>query len=280
MQRKAVQQLTILATAGAMLLFAADPWKTKDSKEWTSEEVTKVLTASPWAKDLTVAPEGAQPQQRMGRRGGGMGGGGIGGYPGGGGGYGYPGGGGGGYPNGGGGGYPNGGGGGYPNDGGRPSSMNLTIRWQSAQPVQEALAKQRSLTADEAKSLADVSQKDYVITVIGFRTPSRRNRNGDIDSSDSNDQDRDTNTKSRTDALRSRFIDAARLVPKGKSPVYAEDVQFEGPNGASEMRFLFPRSKEISADDKEVVFSFESQGIKFEHKFRLSDMNYQGKLAL
>lgn len=264
-----------------MLLFAADPWKTKDSKEWTSEEVTKVLTDSPWAKDKTVAPEGAaQPQRgRRGMGGGGMGGGGIGG-----GGIGFPGGGyprgGGGYPNSGGGGYPNGGGG-YPNDGGgRPSSMNLTIRWQSAQPVQDALAKQRSLTADESKALADASQKDYIITVVGFRAPNRRSRNGDIDSSDSNDQDRDRDTKASNDALRSRFIDAARLVPKGKSPIYAEDVQFEGPNGASEMRFLFPRSKEISADDKEVVFSFESQGIKFEHKFRLSDMNYQGKLAL
>ena len=158
--------------------------------------------------------------------------------------------------------------------------MNLTIRWQSAQPVQEALVKQRSLTADESKALADASQKYYVITVVGFRMPNRRSRSGDIDSSDSNDQDRDRVTKISNDALRSRFMDAARLVPKGKSPIYAEDIQFEGPNGASEIRFLFPRSKEISADDKEVVFSFESQGIKFEHKFRLSDMNYQGKLAL
>ena len=295
MQRKAVRQLTILA-AGAMALFAADAWKTKDSKEWTSEEVTKVLTDSPWAKDQTVAPEGAGQQQQRGGRRGGMGGGGIGfpggggGYPGGGGGYpggggGYPGGGGGypggggGYP-GGGGGYPNGGGGGYPNGGGRASSMNLTIRWQSAEPIQEALVRQRSLTADESKALADASQKDYIITVVGFRTPSRRGRNGDIDSPDSNDQDRDRDTKISNDALRTRFLDAARLVPKGKSPIYAEDVQFEGPNGASEIRFLFHRSKEISADDKEVVFGFESQGIKFEHKFRLGDMNYKGKLAL
>ena len=110
--------------------------------------------------------------------------------------------------------------------------------------------------------------------------PSRRSRSGDVDSTDSSDQDRDRVTKISNDALRSRFMDAARLVPKGKSPIYAEDIQFEGPNGASEIRFLFPRNKKISADDKEVVFSFESQGIKFEHKFRLSDMNYQGKLAL
>jgi hypothetical protein len=161
--------------------------------------------------------------------------------------------------------------------------MNLTIRWQSALPVQEALMRQRSLSADEAKALADASEKDYIITVVGFRMPSGRSRSGGIDSSDSSDPDRDRDAKTdakSNDALRSRFLDAARLVPHGKSPIYAEDVQFEGPNGASEIRFLFPKTKSISADDKEVVFDFESQGIKFEHKFRLSDMNYKGKLAL
>jgi hypothetical protein len=161
--------------------------------------------------------------------------------------------------------------------------MNVTVRWQSALPIQQALVRQGSLSADEAKAMADLSEKDYIITVVGFRMPSRRSRSGDIDSTDSSDQDRDRDAKSDTknnDALRSRFLDAARLVPHGKSPIYAEDVQFEGPNGASEMRFLFPKSKAISADDKEVVFEFESQGIKLEHKFRLSDMTYQGKLAL
>ena len=158
--------------------------------------------------------------------------------------------------------------------------MNVTVRWQSALPVQQALVRQGSLTPEEAKALADASQKDYVITVVGFRTPNRRSRSGNIDSSDSDDRDRDRDSKSANDALRSRYLDAARLTPKGKSPIYAEDVQFEGPNGATEMRFLFPRAKAISADDKEVVFELETQGVKLEHKFRLSDMNYQGKLAL
>jgi hypothetical protein len=158
--------------------------------------------------------------------------------------------------------------------------MNVTVRWQSAVPVQQALLRQGSLSADEGKALADASQKDYIITVVGFRTASRRSRSSSTDSSDSSDQDRDRDTKSSNDELRSRYLDAARLVPRGKSPIYAEDVQFEGPNGASEIRFLFPRTKAISADDKEVVFEFESRGVKLEHKFRLSDMNYQGKLAL
>lgn len=225
-----------------------------------------------------------------------MGGGGLGmpggGYPRGGGGYpggGYPGGGvgypggGGGYP---GGGYPNGGGQ-YPNDDprqGRMQPMNITVRWQSALPVEQALQRQGSLSADEAKALTEASEKDYIITIVGLRMPGgRRSRSSSTDSTNSSDQDDrslDRNTKASNDELRSRYLDAARLVPRGKSPIYAEDVQFEGPNGATEMRFLFPRTKAITSEDKEVVFDFESQGVKFEHKFKLSDMNYQGKLAL
>ena len=156
--------------------------------------------------------------------------------------------------------------------------MNITVRWQSALPVQQALLRQGSLSADEAKALTDASQKDYIITIVGLRMPNQRGRNNSTSSTDSSDQDRDS--KATTDQLRSRYLDAARLVPRGKDPIYAEDVQFEGPNGTTEMRFLFPRTKPISADDKEVVFDFESQGVKFEHKFRLNDMSYEGKLAL
>src|ERR1700722_11602954 len=95
--RMHLTRLLRLGAAGvacALVLFAADFWKTKDSAMWSSEEINKLLSDSPWARAKTVQP--AQPQQRrvMGRRGGGFG------YPGGG----------GGYP-GGGGGYPGGGGG-------------------------------------------------------------------------------------------------------------------------------------------------------------------------
>jgi hypothetical protein len=45
------------------------------------------------------------------------------------------------------------------------------------------------------------------------------------------------------------------------------------------MRFLFPRTFPIT-DEKEIVFQFQSQGVKFDHKFKLTDMQYQGKLAI
>ena len=97
---------------------ASDFWHDKAYTQWTDEEVTKMLSNSPWAQSAKASmPSG---QQGMGRRGGGMGRRGGWGIPGGGG---YPGGGGGGYPGGGGGGYPGGGGGGYPRGGGGGGSM-------------------------------------------------------------------------------------------------------------------------------------------------------------
>jgi hypothetical protein len=264
MQRKPVLQLALAGSLCAVALFASDFWKTKDSKEWSNEEVAKMLTDSPWSKQITV--NSGQPAQRrsMGRRGGGMGGGG--GYPGGGGGY--PGGGGGGYP---GGGSSGGGGGGY----GGSSSQQIVLRWESAQPVQEALLRQRphsdDQSKDDAKSTADTNQKYYVVAMLGFRMPSRRN---DSDSSD-NESD-----KQRADDLRSQYLDAAQLIPKSKIAISAEDVTFEGRNGSTAIRFLFPKTFPISKDEKEITFQFQSRGVKFDHKFKLSDMMFQEKLAL
>ena len=268
MQPKPFLQLSLAVSLCAVALFAADFWKSKDSTQWSSDEVSKMLTDSPWAKELTVT-SGQQNQQRRGGRRGGMGGG----FPGGGGGY--PGGG-GGYP-GGGGGYPSGGGG-----GGYGGGINekVVVRWDSALPIQQALQRQGyhpaasddaskdSKDKDASKPAVDINQKYYVVSVLGLTMPSRR---GDSDSSDDDRQSADN--------LRSRFLDAATLMPKSKIAIQAEDVQFEGRNGSIAMRFLFPRTFPIN-DEKEITFQFQSQGVKFEHKFKVTDMQYQGKSAL
>jgi hypothetical protein len=269
-------RLGAASAACALVLFASDFWKTKDSSLWTSEEINKVLSDSPWAKGKTVQPE-QSPQRRGGgggRRGGGFG------FPGGGlgGGGGYPGGGGGGYPGGGGGGYPSGSNG----DGSQAGPMNLTIRWDSAVPIQQALMRQGAGQADELKAATAASEKYYVISVLGLRLPQSRNRSSsdaDDQTSNSND-DNGPHQNQQNDALRSQLLDAAQLAPKGKSSIYAQDVQIDGPGGIDGVRFLFPRNNPINAADKEVDFILNIRRIKVEEKFHLSDMQYEGKLAL
>ncbi|MBV9768446.1 MAG: hypothetical protein JOZ32_02645 [Bryobacterales bacterium] len=284
MYRNTLLQIGIAGSACAVMLFASsDAWKTKDYTQWSDEEVNKVLSDSPWAKAKTVQTE--QPQ--MARRRGGMGRGGFG-FPGGG--IGYPGGGGypqgGGYPNGNG--YPNGGGG-YPNggtgqDGTQAGPMYLTIRWESGLPIQQALMRQGASASDELKASAAASEKYYIISVLGLRLPGARSRYGDSDDQNTNDNDDNTSQRSTrnrsNDALRSQLLDAAQLAPKGKSSIYAQDVQIDGPNGTGEVRFLFPRTNPISASDKEVEFILDIRRIKVQEKFHLNDMQYQGKLAL
>lgn len=259
------------------MLFAADFWKTKDASQWNDEEINKILNDSPWAKAKTVQPQQQQAARRgFGRRGGF-------GFPGGG--YGYPGGGypGGGYP-GGGGGYP-GGGGGYPQTGsnGDPSQnepMNLTIRWESAAPIQAALMRQGGSASDELKALADSTQKCYVIQVLGMRLPQQRANRGVVDADNPDNKGANSNQNRANDALRSQLLDAAQLAPKGKSSIYAQDVQIVGPNGIDGIRFLFPRNNPLAANDKEVDFILQIRRIKVDEKFKLSDMQYEGRLAL
>jgi hypothetical protein len=270
-------QIGIAGAACAVMVFAADFWKTKDATLWTDEEISKILSDSPWAKAKTV-----QPQQSQARRGGGMGRRG---------GFGYPGGGGGGFP-GGGGGYP-GGGGGYPQSGGNSGNngdpaqnepMNLTIRWASAQPIQSALMRQGASASDELKAVAASTDKYYVISVLGLRMP-RPRRSSTVDADDPNDNGNNNDDNSRTrnqgnESLRSQLLDSAQLAPKGKSSIYAQDVQIAGPGGIDGVRFLFPRTNPITAGDKEVDFILDIRRVKVEEKFKLSDMQYEGKLAL
>ena len=135
---------TSLAAMPGLAFASKEFWEAKPSSEWSSAEVERMITKSPWAKEVIISTggRGGSGYPNGGNRRGGMGGGGIG-FPGGG--IGFPGGGGLGYPGGGrypnGGGYPGGGspnGGNYPNDG--PRTYHATLRWESAAPSRRPCA--------------------------------------------------------------------------------------------------------------------------------------------
>ena len=144
-------------------------WNKKPPEAWNSEEIDALITKSPWAKEASA--QGAAPEGGYGSQTGSPNGGGYprgGGYPGGGGGMGMPrigipgiggiGMGGGGRRMGG-------------NQGGgrgqqRGTSYKGTVRWESAQPVLDALK----------APLPDAFANHYVIAVIGFPLPSPQRR--------------------------------------------------------------------------------------------------------
>ena len=263
--------LMLAAGAGAqsrLRLYAAssDFWNKKEPAEWSSEEIDKLVTKSPWAKEVN-ATSGA-----MGREYGaagsdpGMGGGG-GGYPGGGGGY--PGGGGGtGYPGGGMGGGGRGMGGGRRGGGNSmPLQYKATVRWESAKPVQAALK----------TPLPDELAGAYVISVSGVPIVQAGRQHSD-------DGDSDTAvSKGLSAEVLDRIKNLTYLEPKGKAAAQPSVVQKGSitSSGIPTLLFGFPREVlPLTADDREVTFTTKLGQVEVKTKFNLKDMMYHSELAL
>ena len=244
----------------SILLFAAgdQPWKDKKLAEWTDEDTKLVLTDSPWAKTAypTINRNNNQRGMNNGRggnggrggRGGGINLGGLGipiGGRGGGGPMGSPG---------------SGGGSNDPTSNGRyprPSSddgetrpknndpQTLTLRWESAQPIQDAQLKSKNTDSP------NIDASHYAIVVSG---------------------------------LAPRFMNAdkpkAELKKDGKTTIKQSDFKILRRDEGNMMVFLFPRSKEISTKDKRVEFHAIIGQMEIRESFYVADMVYNGKLEL
>ncbi len=252
-------------------LMAADSWRDKAPSEWTPDEVTKILNNSPWSQEARLSGSGSEGRRGggmgspgmggggMGRGGGGMGGSG-GGWGGGGGGMGNP-----------GGGWGGGGrGGGRGGDNQGAESVRVTLRWDSAEPVRQALIKQYG----DSNPAAKLPDDSYVIAVIGLpNRDSMRRRDEDSDSGSSAESD-----EQRQADRMARLKETTTLTVKGKSPFGPDKVE-KAEDGS--LLFYFPKATEpLSLDDKEVEFAMRTGPMELKHTFRLKDMKYQGKLAL
>lgn len=251
----------------------AQPWKEKPAADWTEDEAKQVLTKSPWAQEAKpdYAPRRNNSGPRIGTGGG---------YPGGGGGMGrvgvgFPGGGGmgrrgGGYP-GGGVGYPgggtqyprNGGGGQYPQGGGRQgkdSGANpnaekpapMTVRWESALPIQEAEQKARDAGAP---SVGKPDPNMYQIAVYGLTQHLTSN---------------DSKTLKKE----------AMLQVEGMKDIKPSKVQVLQREDGPVILYWFPRNKKISTDDYAITFDAQMGQMRVIQTFILEKMMYNGKLEL
>jgi hypothetical protein len=224
----------------------------KPVPEWSADDAQQILKDSPWVKTVTPAVAQNSNDGTERRRSGGYGrGGGIG-FPGGG--IGFPGGGrrgGGGYPQGGN--YP----GNPPDDTdsrgrGSPAPM-LTLRWESALPVREAELKTRDVSAPT------LEEGYYAIAVYGV--PSRMVG---------------TDEHRFADQLKGQ----AALKRDGKKDLKPSNVQVLDRDGGPTIVYLFPRSKEITNQDRRVAFDAKIARLTFTQSFYVEDMVFQGKLEL
>jgi hypothetical protein len=235
-------RVVLLFATAAAAGGAGEIWNSKDYTQWSAEEVNRILTDSPWAKQVNasfstpkreeevsvIPPPGASTANMGGTRGvtDGRWDGGVG-----------------------------------RNIDDSPPKLPVTVRWDSALPVRQALL--RSRPADHPSEGGDTKEnlnepaRDYIITVTGL-----------LASHQSKDRER----------MEKELIGTAKLLRTGKAPIRPENVTLDPSIGV--IQVFFPRTDPISMDDKEVTFELQFGSMKVARKFRLKAMTYKGKLEL
>jgi hypothetical protein len=241
----------------------ADFWNKKAPADWTTEEIDRLITKSPWAKPIKAqyASGASNTRDGSGYPGGNSGGGG---YPGGmgrqRGGIGIPGIGGIGLPGGMGGGRGNGGG---SSRGGAVSPYEGTVRWDSALPILDALK----------SPLPEAFEGRYVISVSGIPLMGGRS------TSSGEDDDSTASRRQEQDDL-DRLKGLSSLQPKGRDIVQAGVVARQIGTGTS---FLFGFSREmlpLDTRDTEILFTTQLGRLVVKAHFLPKEMLYHGELAI
>jgi len=261
---KQLSRLSMALCLTALVLIAEDFWAKKQYLEWSEKDATKLLTGSPWAKEVSIslgAPGEGARTGTGGRRGGGTSGemtsdpamtvqpgmgnpsgmaeaGGSGG----------------------GGGRRGGGGSEMPGGRGTPT-LTLYVRWQSALPVREAIVVSKlgreKASSDQAKKFVETSMPYYVVAVVGLP--------------------QQMTARLRAENM-AELAKVTTLNRKDKDPIVAENVQ-KLPDDPG-LAFLFPRTAAISLDYKEVEFVCKVGTLEVKRKFKLKDMMFGEKLEL
>lgn len=248
-----LKKLSVLLFLGALCMWAADFWTTKPFTQWSEKEVQKILTDSPWTGRTTISggvaafsgPAGGGGGGGRGGGGGGRGGGpqgdSVGADPG----------------------ISGGGGGGDFGGGGGGGGFTVTLLWQTALPVKQALAKRRfgaeAGTSPEAKALVERVDQVYVLTLIGMPGFTLAAAQGD---------------------KKAALLEATELMVKDKPSLKPVDVQVSGGRGTATVSFLFPKTTTFTAEEKEVEFSSKFDKTTVKHKFKLKDMVFNGKVEM
>ncbi len=135
------------------------------------------------------------------------------------------------------------------------------VRWQSSMPVRQAIVLtqlgREKADSDQAKKFLGQVATEYVVAVVGL--PPQFDR--------------------VPDEQLNGLAKGASLQRKDKDPIAAATVQ-RIPGERGSVAFFFPRTSEITLEDKEVEFVSRVARIEVRRKFKLKDMVVADKLEL
>ena len=231
----------LVAGTGVAMLCASQSWVNKDPSQWTSAEVQRILNDSPWAQqamatfgrplepdDIPFTPPPGAQGGVSGARGASDGrwDGGV-----------------------------------ARNTGvGESPMLAVTVRWDSAEPVLQALTRSREAGAAAARERA---ARDYEITVLGL-----------VPANNPASAERPANDPAQIQG----FLVNSRLVVRGQPAFAPEDAEIDGATGA--VHLFFARTHAITANEKEANFITRFGSVTVQKRFRLKEMLYKGQLAL
>jgi hypothetical protein len=232
--------LILIPLSAALPAIGDQSWKDKPPAEWTEDDAKQILTDSPWAKTVKPEIDKSANTQRRSGGGSGIGVGGIG--------------------------LPGVGMGrrrrnstGADDSPGNASGnapaevLDLKLRWESALPIRDAELKGREVYAP------DIDEDHYAIAVYGV--PAKMAA-GD--------------SKSLAEQLKKQ----ASLKREGKKDLTPSSVEIYQRDEGPVIVYLFPRSKEITRQDKRIEFEAQIARLKLTQAFILDEMVYREKLEL
>lgn len=147
--------------------------------------------------------------------------------------------------------------------GGGSAGVTVTLIWQTALPVKQALAKRKfgaeAGTSPDAKAALERTEPAYILTMIGMPGSLLVATRGD---------------------KRAALLDSTMLTVSGKPPLKATDVQVSGGRGSATVSFLFPKTTTFTIEDKDLEFSSKFDKTSIKKKFKLKDLVFNGKVEL
>lgn len=152
---------------------------------------------------------------------------------------------------------------------GESPELPVTIRWDSALPIRQALSRSRQDNTAAARA-----GSEYIVTVIGLApTASSKPAPSQEDAGDTPQREPQDPAQ-----IAQAFMSNSRLIVHDKTIIQPDDAKYDPASGA--VTLFFSRSAPITLGDKEIVLTTRFGSVRVQKRFRLKDMTYKGQLQL